>query len=347
MDFDRQLYEQQYQDSVDMYKMQLADSRENTANERAYNSPAAQAARLKAAGINPALQGVDSPASSAAATPQANVPKQNNPDFSSFIPTFALSMENLFGGLLDSLSKFEDLKAKRLANRETETSIADDLLQSIDVSDIDFNKVNWAEIPTDSRGLKKYLGGYWDDPQVDRDGGELLAAKSTANAYSPTQMLVRRIARIVNGTGLSKKQMRRVQRLALQRVQSLTQQSNAAKLERGIVEDIEGKNKAQSSPFVQRVDKNGVYSSYTDMVAEMMTAALEQARYERSSYSKQATTSEATGPIYELINKWKNSDKNMEKIGAAALAIVLEQIKASSLTLGRDSKRGGFMSFGL
>lgn len=91
-----ELYQQQKADSIEMWNMQ---------NE--YNTPAAQAARMRQAGINPDLQGVDG---GNAASP-AETPKQ---EFTSL--DLSTAFDSAFQGTLQFIASIQDLKGKSIAN---------------------------------------------------------------------------------------------------------------------------------------------------------------------------------------------------------------------------------------
>lgn len=132
--YNRRMYEQQYQDSIDFYNMQLADQERLTQEERDYNSPAAQAARMREAGLNPQLQGnINGAPTSAATAPSPNVPKQEGINFQSLIPDISVLGEQI----ISFMSAAEDLKSKRIANRSAEDAVIDsEIFNALSFDDI-------------------------------------------------------------------------------------------------------------------------------------------------------------------------------------------------------------------
>lgn len=97
--------------------------------ENAYNTPSAQAARLRAAGLNPALAAGDTGNAgslSLHSTPAATAPTLSNPasgitaPLATAVPNMTapqFAMDGALGSFINSLSAIEDLKSKRIDNQ--------------------------------------------------------------------------------------------------------------------------------------------------------------------------------------------------------------------------------------
>lgn len=109
----------------DMFNQSLAEHRTDVANERAYSSPAAEAQRLRAAGLNPALV-MSGDSSTGAMQSSPSAPSSSGGSSVGWSGAAGATMQNYnFGGaLLDGLSQManldslrEDIKGKRIDNQ--------------------------------------------------------------------------------------------------------------------------------------------------------------------------------------------------------------------------------------
>lgn len=176
----RRLYEQQYRDSLKFYNMQREDNLELWNMNNEYNSPAEQAARLRAAGINPDLQNVDSGnSSSPSSVPQANVPEQQYSPLSDMGDIFAslpsimdivkqvADIDNVNASTFNQMDSLARSTALRWMNPESAQNI-------IDGSSINFLPHQaWLDLPRMSkrrtRDFMQLADKYYNSPAVARE----------------------------------------------------------------------------------------------------------------------------------------------------------------------------------
>lgn len=106
------------------------------AKTNAYNSPAAQAARMRAAGLNPDLQDISN--SNSGASPSgfsaglAGTQTETGLGvFSSIVGAFKSAIDILGGGIgaaMSAVSAFQDIRGKKLSNDSSELSVANNLV---------------------------------------------------------------------------------------------------------------------------------------------------------------------------------------------------------------------------
>ena len=170
----RKLYEQQYQDSIDFYNMQMQDQWAMWRANNAYNSPAAQAQRLREAGINPDLQGVENVGSDMPSAPTPNVPQQGYTPLSEQV--FAV-----LPNILEVAERLQQLDANNIAIDKSFNGLVDDYLMNLPMS-IDFNAV----LNGDEDAVKAIGGRLWDTlPAMSKSRKQLFAKKLYSRIRNP------------------------------------------------------------------------------------------------------------------------------------------------------------------
>lgn len=160
----RKMYEQQYRDSIAFYKMQMNDQWKMWNINNAYNTPAAQSARMRDAGINPdlAYNQIDSGNSGSAPTaPTPNVPVQQYTPLSaevfSIMPNILETIERLQGIDANELSISQQVDNDIM--RTLLGTLADDDIQGLKDNHFDFRILGtdfWSKIPGLSRRRSKF-----------------------------------------------------------------------------------------------------------------------------------------------------------------------------------------------
>lgn len=176
----RRLYEQQYRDSLKFYNMQREDNLEMWNMNNEYNSPAEQSARLRAAGLNPDLQNVDSGnSSSPSSIPQANVPEQQYSPLSDMGDFFASlpSIMDIVKQVADidnvkaSTANQMDLLAKSTALRWMTSDSAQNIIDGTSVNILPYQA--WQDLPRMSkrktRDFMNLVDKYYNSPAVARE----------------------------------------------------------------------------------------------------------------------------------------------------------------------------------
>lgn len=289
LDYNTQIYNQQYADTLAMYERQLADSRQNTAEERAWNSETAQAARLKAAGINPALQGVGSSSSGSASTPSMSAPQKQLINFADFAPKFALGMESF----TQMLSAIEDLRSKRIANRNAETESIDESLMSVfDIDDLE--KISKFVGSSDS-GLLKDIKGRLSDSISSGHGGTLDAAIVTAD--SPLRKAANKIYLAMRDQGFNKRNAKRLTTRALRRLNTAEFKSRYMGFE---ADRAESAFKSTTAKSQYGYDDTGKVS---DILADVFSAV---SRAQLDSVTKRGDEDAVRGELYKQIRRLQN-----------------------------------------
>ena len=122
----KEMYNMQYEDSVEMYERQLRDSIAQWNRENEYNTPTAQAERMRAAGLNPDFQNMDSGNAGSASMPSMSppdYPKYNRPTTQFKRPEVALDLA--VGEVLDILSLGYDLDMRAAAAADANFGVAE------------------------------------------------------------------------------------------------------------------------------------------------------------------------------------------------------------------------------
>ena len=332
-EYNTQLYEQQYRDAVDMYNMQLSDQKALIADERSYNSPAAQASRLKAAGINPALQGVSNMPSAAGTAPTPQRPQMQGVDFMSILPAFGTLMESF----MQMVSGMQDVERKDLENRKELTSIADDLLLSLGEDEV-----------------KRYFPEVYKGLQPDKDG---LTAEQTAAAlgtYGYVEAVAPRTRRKHLfekgfGAGLTRRQAKKVARIAMQRMKSLAYAAKEQRLQADIVEDTYRETKGRSSyGFQDDGSVSDILANTIAVIAEAdrdyRRATASSAQYDVSASKKESSKADSYDKIYSYIDKLMSSDNWKERVAGSVLLLLVDRMRAEAS--GSSKKSGLGFKFG-
>lgn len=329
-EYNTQMYERQYRDAIDFYKMQLADQKALIADERSYNAPAAQASRLKAAGINPALQGVSNMPSTAGTAPTPQRSQMQGVDFMSILPAFGTLMENF----MQMVSGMQDVERKDLENRKELTSIADDLLLSLGEDDV-----------------KRYFPEVYKGLRPDKDS---LTAEQTAAALGNSYGYVEAVAPRTQrkhlfekgfGAGLTRRQAKKVARIAMQRVKSLAYKSKEQRYQADIVDDTYRETKGRSSYGFQ--DDGSVSDTLANTIAvvaeadrDYRRASADSAQYDVSTSKKESSKSDGYEKIYSYIDKLMSSDKWMERIAGSVLLLLVDRMRAEASGYNKKTGRG-------
>lgn len=170
----KKLYQQQYQDSIDFYDMQMNDQWSMWNANNAYNSPAAQAQRLREAGINPDLQGVENVASDMPTAPTPNVPQQG------YIP-FSEQVFAVLPNILEVAERLQQLDANNIAIDKSLNGLVDDYLMNLPMT-IDFNSV----LNGDEDAIKQIGGRLWDTlPPMSKSRKKLFGNKLYSRIRNP------------------------------------------------------------------------------------------------------------------------------------------------------------------
>lgn len=186
----KRLYEQQYRDSLAFYNMQMQDQWDMWNANNAYNSPANQAARLREAGINPDLQGVDNASASMPTAPTPNVPQQGYTPLSAEI--FAI-----LPNILETFERFQQLEANSISLDKATNSLVDDYLMNLPTS-TDFQKL----LNGDSAAVQHKFNEIWDSlPPMSRARKQLFGNKMYSRLRNPE--VLKRYYSAMHGTGES------------------------------------------------------------------------------------------------------------------------------------------------
>ena len=329
LDYNTQMYQQQYNDTLAMYERQLADSRQNTADERAWNSESSQVQRMKAAGLNPALQNVGSSGTSAASTPGMTPPQKQPINFADFAPKFALGMETF----TNMLSAIEDLRGKRIANRDAETGSIDEALQSVFEID-DLEKVaqlvggeNFPDIVKDVKGHLR------DGFSIDGNGGTLDAAVVTADSKLVTA--ANKIYAAVRDQGYNRRNAKRMTVRALRRLGTA---EFKAKYMADKASYTESSWKSTTNQSQYGYDD---YGNVTDILADVFSTI---ARSSLDSYKRKGNEDAVRGALYDKIRQlqeYKGKGKIWAQIAAVLISAYLE-VGSGSVTYGPKGRTTSF-----
>ena len=160
----KKMYEQQYRDSLNFYRMQMRDQWSMWNANNAYNTPAAQASRMRDAGINPdlAYNQIDTGNSgSAPSAPTPNVPVQQYTPLSaevfSIMPNILETVERLQGIDANELSISEQVDEDVM--RTLLGTLTDEDIQSLKDNRFDLRILGtdfWSNIPGLSRRRAKF-----------------------------------------------------------------------------------------------------------------------------------------------------------------------------------------------
>ena len=160
----KKMYEQQYRDSLDFYKMQMDDQWRMWNANNAYNTPSAQAARMRAAGINPdlAYSQIDTGNSgSAPSVPTPNLPVQQ------YTPLSA-EVFSIMPNILETIERIQNIDANELSISEQVDddvirtllgTLTDEDIQSLKDNRFDFRILGtdfWSKIPGLSRRRARF-----------------------------------------------------------------------------------------------------------------------------------------------------------------------------------------------
>lgn len=309
-DYNLDMYNRQYSDTLAMYERQLADARENTADERAYNSPAAEAARLKAAGINPALQGVNSPTSPASSTPSGSVPGAAGApaaqpiNFSQFVPNFATLVENI----VDVLGSVEDLRAKHLANRNAETDVIDDAISSVVTPETLRSLADDVNYGTFVRLLSSKDGGAREFSYL---------SPEELNSYKKFSGISGIISNALMSEGISKKRAYRLSRRALNRIRS-------SEFKAKYLGELDS---SESSLYGMTSTRSSLgYSPFGDVSGELADLAKVLTTYNLMVSGSNADNAKARSYINKIIREWsekKGPGSWISHLGAGLLSGLL------------------------
>lgn len=161
----KSLYEQQYQDSIDFWNMQ-----------NKYNTPSAQASRMRQAGLNPDLQSIDG--GNAASSPE--VPKQEYSPID-----LASAFDGAVSDTLSAISSIQDIRSNQLDNemKQIQTVLGMD----------DFNLTQFSALIKDGETLPDAIkriinstdSGLGTIPGMSRRTNKLLSARLRHLAESP------------------------------------------------------------------------------------------------------------------------------------------------------------------
>lgn len=186
----KKLYEQQYRDSINFYNMQLQDQWDMWNANNEYNSPANQAARLREAGINPDLQGVDNMDASMPTAPTPNVPQQGYTPFSAEI--FAV-----LPNILQTFEQIQQLEANSISLDKATNDLVDDYLMNLPTS-TDFQKL----LDGDPEAVQHKFNEIWDSlPPMSRARKQLFGNKMYSRLRNPE--VLKRYFSAMQGTGES------------------------------------------------------------------------------------------------------------------------------------------------
>ena len=170
----KKLYQQQYQDSIDFYNMQMQDQWSMWRANNEYNSPANQAARLRKGGINPDLQGVDNASASMPTAPTPNVPQQGYTPLSEQV--FAV-----LPNILEVAERLQQLDANNIVIDKSLNGLVDDYLMNLPMT-IDFNAV----LNGDEDAVKQIGGKLWDTlPAMSKSRKQLFGNKLYSRIRNP------------------------------------------------------------------------------------------------------------------------------------------------------------------
>lgn len=162
--YQKELYRQQYRDSINFYNMQMKDQWNMWNANNAYNTPAAQAARMRDAGMNPdlAYNQIDTGNSgSAPSAPTPNVPVQQ------YTPLSA-EVFSIMPSILETVERLQNIDANELSiSEQIDNDVMRTLLGTLTSDDIQSLKDNrfdfrilgtdfWSKIPGVSRRRSKF-----------------------------------------------------------------------------------------------------------------------------------------------------------------------------------------------
>lgn len=185
----KKLYEQQYRDSIDFYNMQMQDQWDMWNANNEYNSPANQASRLREAGINPDLQGVDNVSASMPSAPTPNVPQQGytplSADIFALMPSILETAERLQSIDMNSFS-LDNAMQQSIDERLLSVLTREDI-ESLKNEKFDFRMLStdfWDSVPQLSKQSRRRYENYvyqrMRNPEVWRRYQEGLTGESSS-----------------------------------------------------------------------------------------------------------------------------------------------------------------------
>lgn len=323
--WEEQMYERQLADNHAMYERQLADSRANTADERSYNSPVRQAARLQAAGINPQLQNVDNLQSAAAATPQAQPSPNRQFNLASFLPQLALNLEPL----MQVVGSMQQIRSAELDNKLKEANLADEIISGL----FSEREIDWF-----LHGFPEIAG--FSKEEIDELNAMGIKLKDIITSPgkvsgSYTESMLNKIRNAYSGYGYNDRKSRKLARMALERVRNRGRLANEYGNERSFIDSLFGITQGKSQ---YGFDPHGNASEPLQRLYEIMYDSAkasglweqESIGYERSSRQKSSAQAESLGFFWEAIRDGLNSDKWYNVVGSFFAVALIQALGQSS-----------------
>lgn len=322
----KEQYERDLQNSWDMF---------NATNE--WNSEQAQSARLKAAGINPQLDGVNASTGSAVSMPQGS---QYGEAYKRPVPNYAALADGVFNGLsmFASLSSmFEDIRSKKLDNEKKEMGQFDDVIRNI-ISAEDLDKFSeYIKGKSGDDVLKEIEAGLKSGSKTDLTSGtgEITVPALASGSY--VSSLAQKLNRLNPYSG-NKRKSARFLKYATSSLLSNYQQRRLGEDKLGVKQQGAETRKIDEllDDFLDVTLKQYQFESQQYITGEQRKKYEQQVQQLKSKLSQAAT---------DMISGTTKSGKPdiIERAGGYLVLILLTLMENSSISAGGFGKSRGAM----